>query len=538
MRRFIPILILQLFMTCLLVSPAAASWWGDDTLVTIDGTQYTTDDFKRWWGYFNDSGMTLPETPDFYIDWLLLAREGESMQLTEDPSFQNKTKVFLKVRSLLLLQNEEVNKRIKITDDKLRARYEKFYTPLWLLERLQFADEKSAKTAWQELKDGAVTIDSLEKRPQEQGGPMNHREDWRRPTGMNEYWSGIFRKLTVGEASEPIKDLDYFVFYVLKKQEDGSDEDFEKLRQSISEKIWKEEQDALTAALVFKLREKFDVKVEEKRLADLDLDQPDDAYGDEPIITTNHGNFSEKQFMDILRRDEAYRKKSRHEKIDPEEVKKRVLNGIIEQNVTNWEAIDRHYEKQEPFKWEYQFNVRHRLNNAVLDRHFGSGITVSEEDIKNYYKEHISLYTQPEMVDLVLIEDTQGDVDRVWGEVATGKDFYKAVKEITEQATNPQSLPFPHLDPSVQKIVEGMTKGETSQPFTVQGHRFLVFLADRSPAKPLPLEQVTQSIRSRMLQEKMARKRKEYLDLLKSKSEIKVNESNWQAVQKELGGTK
>jgi len=538
MRRFTPILILLFFMTFRFLSPAAASWWGgnDDTLVTLDRTTHTTEDFKRWWKFFNDSNRVLPKTPELYIDWLLLAREGESMKLAEDPYFQHKSEVFLKMRSLLMLQKEEIFDKIKISDDELRARYEELYTPLWLLERLQFADEKAAQTAWQELNNGTVTLDELLQRPHVQGGPTAHREDWRRPSGVDEKWADIFKDLEVGEATEPIKDLDDFVFYFLKKKEGGDPEDFGKLRERIREAIWKEKQDALTSALLSRLREKFEVKIDKKRLAELDLKAPDDAFGDEPVISTNRKNFSEKEFMAILSKDEGLRKDYRHGEEKAEEIKNRVVGGILGQNLTDWEALDRHYEEREPLKWEYQFNLKHRLTNAVLNRLFASEAVVSDDEVKKYYTDNISRYTQPEMVDLVLIKDTEGDVDQVWGEVAVGKDFFTAVKENTKQPVSAESLPFMHLEPPVQKIVAKLAKGETSQPFTVQGRRFIVHLTKRTPAKPLPLEKVAQSIRTSIRQEKMAQKRKEYLDLLKSKSEITVNESNWEEIQKELGG--
>lgn len=538
MRRFTPILILPLLMTFLSISPAVAGWWGDDTLVTIDGTRHTTEDFKRWWGFYNDSNMTLPKTPDIYIDWLLLAREGKRMKLDEDPSFRHKTEVFLKVRSLLMLQQEEVNGKIKITDAALRKRYEKMYTPMWLLERLQFPDEKSAQTARQQLMDGTVTLDELIKRPADQGGPTVSREDWRRPVGIDPGWADLFRKLDVGETTKPRKDLGVYSFYYLKKKEDGSDADFAKVRSTIKDALWSEQAGSLTAALIFRLREKFNVRVDEKRLADLKLDLPADSYGDEPIITTNHGDVSEKRFMAILRQDQQLRKPGEHEKIDVDQVKNRVLNGIIQQNITDWEALDRHYEKREPFKWAYQFNIKHRLTTAVQNRLFAPELTVSEQEIKDYYAKNISSYTQPEMVNLVLLQDKDGDVDRVWREVATGKDFFKTAKEETKQPVTAQPMPYPHLDPKVQKIIDGLAKGETSRPFTMLDQRFLVHLVSRTPAQPVPFEKVSQNIRTTLFQQKVAEQRKKYLDLLKSKSEIKVNESNWQEVQKELGGNK
>ncbi len=39
--------------------------------------------------------MSFPETPDPYIDWLLLAREGRSMELDDDPGFDRGQKFSL-----------------------------------------------------------------------------------------------------------------------------------------------------------------------------------------------------------------------------------------------------------------------------------------------------------------------------------------------------------------------------------------------------------------------------------------------------------
>lgn len=538
MRLFISILISLFLLTFQFVSPATAALWGDDTLVTIDGSKYTTEDFKRWWGFWNDKDLSLPETPDFYIDWLLLAREGERMQLEEDPAFQRRTEVFLKVRALLMLQKEEIFDKINVSEKELRARYEKLYTPIWLLERLQFADENAAQTAWQEIKNGTLTIDELKALPQQHGGPEAIREDWRRPVGISEYWADVFKKLKAGEATEPVKDLDFYVFYFVKERDDGDAKDFEMLRKKLSEQIREEQKNKLTGALLTRLRKKFDVHVDQERLANLALDKPADDYGDEPIITTNRRNFSEKEFMALLRQDQKLRPSAAHNKTFATEVKNRVVNGILSQNLTDWEALDRHYEEKEPLKWEYQFNIRHRLTTEVQNRLFASEVTVSEDEIKKYFTENISHYTQPEIVNLVLIKDSEGTVDRIWGEVAAGKDFFTAVRENTEQKTTPQAIPFMHLDPPVQKVVAGLSKGETSPPFEFEGQRFIVHLTSRTPAEPLPLEKVAGNIRSTLLQKKIAQKRKEYLDLLKTRSVIKVNESNWQSVQKELGGNK
>jgi parvulin-like peptidyl-prolyl isomerase len=538
MRRFTSLLILMTFMMTFPSISRAASWWWDNTLVTIDGTSYTKEDFTRWWRYWNDTNLALPETPEPYVDWLLLVREGKRMELDSAPSFQNKTRIFLLVRSLLLLKKEEIDGRINISEDDIRARYDTLYTPIWLLQRLEFKDEASAQNAWKELNEGRLTIDELIKLPQEEGGPINQREDWRRPVGIDPEWAEIFKKLSVGQASEPVAYDEHFVSYYLKTKEDGDPEDYSKVREMLRKKLWKDQEAALSSELIAKLRRKFEVQVDDERLASLSLTAPDESYTDATIIATNRQNFSEKDFITIARQQLQSGQHPPRNQEEEEGFKTQVVNGIISQNMTNWEALDRNYQEREPLMWEYQFNINHRLTLAVEERLFLPEATVTEAEIQDYYKENISRFSQPEIVRLVIITDADGSVDRIWGDMAAGKSFSDAVREHSEQKDSPTEFPFEHLDPPVQELLNGLVKGETSQPFEYQDRRVLIHLVDRIPAKALPLKLVEANIRSMLKTQKLEQKRKEYLDLLKSRSKIELNGSNWKAVQKELGGTK
>ena len=68
MQRVISTLILLVFIA-LFPAPSAKAWFFDDILVSIDGTDYTTENFKHWWSFWKEEGTTLPETPDPYVDW-------------------------------------------------------------------------------------------------------------------------------------------------------------------------------------------------------------------------------------------------------------------------------------------------------------------------------------------------------------------------------------------------------------------------------------------------------------------------------------
>jgi hypothetical protein len=544
MRRFTPIL--MLLLATLLFSAVPARAWlfgGSDTLVTIDGTRYSATDFKRWWQFWNDEKLPLPQTPDVYVDWLLLAREGERMDLASTPGFQRMAEVFLKSRSLLMLKNEEINSRIKVTEADIRALYEKEYLPRWLVQRLEFRDEAAAGAAWQELTTGAVSVDELAARDPEQGGPVVNRESWLRPNGIDPWWKAIFEKLEPGEMVEPGEGDQAVRIFYLKERKGGDDEDLDMLREGISRKLWKQQENELTLALLDRLREKYQVKVDNERIEAIDLTaaETEASLGDTPVITTSKQNVSEKDFLTITRRYVASRGVAAHSLLKADEVKKlkdEIVNGIIAQHVTDWEALDRHYEEQEPFKWEYEFYVNHQMGLGLEKMLFGPAATVTDEEIKRHYEENLGRYTQMETARIIIVDDTQGPVNQVWADVISGTPFTKAVRQRFGHSVESQEVPVNHLDPDIKAAVAKLAVGETSPPLEAQESQVLVHLLDRTPPIPFPLERVVENIRNHLIREKIDQQRREYLETIKSRSRIKVRSRQWNAILKELGGAK
>ena len=539
MRRFtlIATVLLAIF---LYVSPAAA-WFFDDTLVVIDDSRYTSKDFKRWWGFWKEEGQELPKTAEFYVDWLLLAREGDRMELASDPSFQRQDRVFLQSRVLLMLKFDAIDSRIKVTDDDIRAHYAKHYVPQWLVQRLDFANEEAALAAWLQLTSGAVTMEELLARTVEAGGPLTTQKNWLRPKGIDPGWSALFQNMAVGDVVDPAEHQGGNMLYHLAEMKTGDDADYAKLRAEMEREVWKEQEGALTQELLADLRRKYEVVVDEERFAKLDVNAPPDSFTDDLIITTNRQNVTEKDFMIIARREMDARPDAAHASFDEKEAKAlkyRVLSGILAQNLTNWESMDRHYEEKEPFKWEYDFHLRHKLTTALENRLFASEVTVSEEEIKKHYTDNLPRYTQPALAKLYIIDDTQGPVELIWADVATGKDFAKALKEHVGQEIFGQEVPVNHIDPEIKTVLDRLAPGETSQPFTAKGSQVIVHLIKRVPESPIPMDRLATAIRNRIQREKMNTLRKDYLDVLKSRSKIEIRESEWKAVRKELGGTK
>ena len=529
-------------MVCLLVFSAqsASAWFfGGDTLVTIDDSSYSTEDFKRWWQLWNTDNEPFPETPDIYIDWLLLAREGARMELDQDPGFKRQTRIYLQSRGLLMLKYEEVDSRIEVTDAEIEERYLRDEVPRWTVQRLVFADDEAAAAAYARVTEGEISAAELAVLDMTAGGPMTSNESQVRPSGIDTGWSEIFRATAVDSLVDPEHHLGGNSLYFVKNQHDGDVDDMAGLYERLQRDLRREQERALTQDLLQRLREKYEVNIDKERLASLDLSAPDRDLSDEPIITTARENVSEKQFIAVVRRLQGSRPAAAHATTDPERAqafKLETVDNIIAQSLTNWETLERGFEEREPFKWEYQFNYQHRLSVAVEQRMVRPEVVVSEEQIENYYQQNRARFTQPEMVKLLMIDETQAPIDRFWAEVITGKSFRQVLREHFEQQISAQELPLNHLDPEVRQVVEGLAQDETSRIFRAQGVRLLVHMEKRTPARPLALERVRNNIRDELEQQQFDRVRRDYIDQLRAHSRMNVNTRQWRNLQKEFGG--
>ena len=541
MHRILSTLILFACLTLLSAVPAKAWLFGDSALVTIDGTEYTAEDFKKWWGFWKEDDMTLPETPDSYIDWLLFAREGRNIELDSDPGFKRATKVYVMSRALLKLKYEEVDSQINVTDAEIRARYDKDYAPRWGLEGMEFKDKAAAAAAWEELNSGTVTLAALLERDQESGGPVRTAETWLRPRDLAKAtkWQAIYADLEVGEVVDPDKLGESMVLWYLKEVKQADDEDFAAMREEVSSKLWKEQEISLTRSLIDNLRNKYEVKIDDARLKALDIQADDGTFTDATVISSNRQNVSEKDFVAVMRRVFKTRPMLTSALVDEQatqDLKEEAAYNIIAQSVTNWESLDRRYEEREPFKSEYDFNYDHRLTLAVQQRMFSQKVEVAEDEIKQYYEQNKSRYSVPTQVELYIIDETQGPIDQVWADFAAGKSVDKVFQEYFEKTPKLQKVPTNHLDPDVKTVVRNLSDGETSSIFTAQGIRVMVHLVKRSPETVIPFERVKEMISQDLKQQKIKTLEKDFLNIIRSKSNIEIDQGEWENVRKEIGG--
>jgi len=252
------------------------------------------------------------------------------------------------------------------------------------------------------------------------------------------------------------------------------------------------------------------------------------------LISTDNGNISEEIVLAKIRQVQHFRKKNGFKVESDLPFKTRVVNGIIDQTLTSWEALDRKYEERPPFKAVYQFYCQHRMIKLLEQKIFRSQAEVSDKEITAYYHNNTALFTRPEVIRMAIMEGSEPFLKSLWLEVALDGDFIALAEKRTGHAVPIREIPVNHLNPKVKEVIDTLTKNEVSRVFSVDDHVSLVQLIERKAAQVIPLSEVKDTIITTLYTAKIEKLRRDYLDKLRKEYVVKTNEDAWQKLRKEL----
>lgn len=514
---------------------AMASWpWGDAKLVTVNGTDYSTEDFKNWWRNWREETTPLPDSPEEFIEWQLLVQEATKMQLFLEPDYRSKVATFLKVRALMLLQEEEVNGKISVSDEDIRNFYREQYLPKVRARIFYYPAGDPVEEKITALRDGKISVEELLALKPEEGGVTYHEEKWFRVPQLQGEWRTILQDAAPGDITRPVT-MDKGVVVLKIEERQGEDpRDLEQLKGVIGKKLQSLKADEQTVRLVKSLSQKFGVQVDEEVLAQITQDPLAEELADKMVISSTQGNISAASFWGNLRNEKLFREKNKFPAEEFDILKKRVLASIISQTVVSWEALARHYEEKAPFKWVYRFYCDHRLNKEFEKRFVEPKTKVDEAEIEKFYQENSERFSHPEMVDFVMLEGEAEAISRMWQEISSGRDFSEVAAGHVPGGAPLQQTPVTQLSAELKERLLSLRKGEVSLPFTSKNGSALLRLVDHREKIPVPFPQVREQIRQELVRLKYQQARGELLRRLKDGSEISINPKVWKKLRKEL----
>ncbi len=517
----------------------AFSFWGEEApLVTVNSVEYRTQDYLDWWQEWRE-GPDLPESPEEYIDWLLLSTEAKQMQLQDQPLYKKKVEVFLKVRALMLLKQESVSDKTQWPDEeRLRQIYQTDYTPIWQLRTVTFQDRLQLDAFMAQLQntDEVDTETIIAELPEQLGNAVLSSPVSERQAKLPQEISTLIKDKKDQQYSSPYLWNNTWQIIEIIGFSEGSDEDFTAQRDAIHHHYIKKQQSRLTAELLKELIEKYQVEIDENIINSITYDGVAREYADQIVLSFLSYKITATELHRVALK--QYQSFSGYEAngVQFEKVIVRVLNDIISQNLTNAEALDRHYELKRPFKPTYDFYCNNRLIKELERKLIAPYLIVSEQEQRAAYQQRKKEFAEPELIKILRVETSDADLAlRLNEKLRQGVPFKTALLPLSPNGFNPEIQPLENYSASIQQRISSLAPGKSTMVEEDEGYVFIHFIQSEHQ-QFVSFDKVKDIFASQLKQQKFSQLRQDLIQKLRKLSTIEVNQQQWQRCLDQLKG--
>lgn len=537
MRKLIYLLILFFIALCIPTFSSHAQW-SKSPLVTINEQEFSSEDFEKWWKYWKEEGDSFPDNLGEFIEWQLMAEQAKSMELDSTPGYVRKVGIFLKMRSLLLLRDEEVVSKIHIDEKEIQHLYNTEYLPIWSVHILYYRNKNEAETAQKDITSGNKSFADVSKTVDPHKDNIRYAERIFRPVAVSKKpeWLASLTKLDRDGITPVIKEGDWFAIGRLEDITEPPENDYDQVKNLLENNIFKIKQQELQQELIEKLKIKYKVKIDEEVAVRLEEGTLPEEWLDRPVVTTDRSAYAAKNISQLLAREEKLRKQNPLTAEKKKAMARNFIESIIADAVQGYESIERHYEEREPLKPEFEFYKKNRLNIALKKWLFAQMEEIDDGQLTAYYEKNIQSFTSPEMVHLGLVTTDQKTAKKIWLATLKGREFFNVVEKDLGLEIKIQKLFYDNLAPELQQEIAGLADGDVSSPVEADGNTYIFKLFEHKKKQAAPLDRVEEAIRKQLADEKFIKVRAEYIRNLKKASSISVNQQEWEAIQKKHRG--
>jgi parvulin-like peptidyl-prolyl isomerase len=212
--------------------------------------------------------------------------------------------------------------------------------------------------------------------------------------------------------------------------------------------------------------------------------------------------------------------------------KQQILDGILHRKLFRKEALRRGLDKTDSYKDKIKEFEASTLFGTFLRKVIAPGIQIKEDDVKTYYDEHQRQYATPEMIRIKgLVFVDRKSAEAAVASLRQGADV-QWVASRAEGQVDPNTrgvLSFDgrlimtsELPEGIRAAVAGAGAGDARLYASPERHVYVLAIQDVVAAQPKPYAEVRREIAEKVLDVKMQKALEEYVEKLRSLSDVKV----------------
>jgi len=483
-----------------------------------------------------DAKATAKETSELIqrlINTRLALQEARKIGLDNLPETKKMVDVFAKTALREQLMERQVGK-LTVPEKEVERLYRQA-TKEWKLISVLFEKKDDAEKAVQRLKRGedfASVAKSVVAQGTAKGGDVGA---YLKVSQTNPQIAAVVSKMATGSVSPivPLKPGGY----ALVKLEDVRQVDSPAEKERVREEALKDAKVKMLTRYNEGLIKRYAV-VHKDVLKALDFEAKKSGFdkflkdgrilaeikGEKPITVGELADELRHQLYHGV--EEAAESKKLNEKIAP------AFNDMLYKRVFRKEALRLGLDKSAAYTRKVQEYEDSLVFGSFVQKVVVPDVKVTEEEVKQYYQDHIKDYTFPEMMKISGIAfKKRADAEDAVKKLRDGTDFQWLASNAEDQAekNSPDLLTFDgnlltvtSLPKGLQKIVSGNKPGDLRVYASPEGNFYALWIQDVVPSKPRPYEETRREISKQIFDERLKQAMDEYVAKLRAAADIKV----------------
>jgi len=259
------------------------------------------------------------------------------------------------------------------------------------------------------------------------------------------------------------------------------------------------------------------------------------AKAEDPVVATVNGmEITESQLNLLI---EEFRQRTQKTIVKPDE-KHQILKGLVRRTLILQQKEADDLRKDKKIVRQVKDFENGIVIAAFLEKHVGKKLTVTEEEIKEYYQKNLQKFSSPPKVKArhILLRD-RNEAEKVLAKLKKGEDFSKLAKEHSiDLPMAREGGPMGTIEkgrslPELEKVLFVLKVGEISDIVETRYGFHILTVEEIITTQYKPLDEVRENIRKGLSQQKEAKAFDEMAANLEKNAKIEIFEDKLQSAK-------